>query len=127
MKKILIIFAFLAISQVFYAQENRGLCNLEINDVSKVTSFGYLIGFTVEFKNNSKKTVDGIYWTTYFFDNANKLISTEEYSFNSSSNIDPIASGFTKSIVRAPRIKGASRVVIVIDKIHFIDGSACNK
>jgi hypothetical protein len=115
----------LSLSQIFYGQDNKGLCKVEVNDVSKVTSLGYLVGLTIEFKNNTKKTVDGIYWTTYFFDNANKVIKTEEDSFNSSSNIDPIVSGFTKTIVRAPRIKGASKVAIVINKIHFSDGSGC--
>lgn len=125
MKSFLLVVLFVSMTQVFYAQENKGICGIEVSDVSKVTSFGYLVSYVVEFKNNSRKTVDGIYWKTYFYNNDNKLISTEESSFNSSSLIDPVASGFTKSIARAPRIKGASKVVIVINKVHYSDGSNC--
>lgn len=104
---------------------NKGLCNIEISDVSKVSSFGYLVGCSVQFKNNSKKSVDGIWWKTYYYNNANDLIKVEDNSFNSSNLIDPIASGFTKSIVRSPRVKGASRVIIKIIKVHFSDGTTC--
>ena len=125
MKKILFFLLLISYSQTFYGQDNKGLCGVEVNDVSKVSSFGYLVSYVVQFKNTSKKTVDGIYFKTYFYDNSNKLISSEESSFNSNNVIDPIASGFTKSITRAPRIKGASKVIVTIYKVHYSDGSTC--
>ena len=125
MKKILFVLILVSYSKIFYGQDNKGLCGVQVNDVSKVSSFGYLVSYVVQFKNTSKKTVDGIYFNTYFYDNSNKLISSEESSFNSNNVIDPIASGFTKSITRAPRIKGASKVVVTIYKVHYSDGSTC--
>ena len=125
MKRILCILVILSFSQTFYGQDNKGRCGVEVSDVSKVSSFGYLVSYVVQFKNTAKKTVDGVYFNTYFYDNSNKLISSEESSFNSNNVIDPIASGFTKSIARAPRIKGASKVVVVINKVHYTDGSTC--
>jgi len=98
---------------------------VDVSDVSRLTSFGYLIGYTVQFKNNTKKTVDGVYWTAYYYNNNNELIKKEESSFNSTNLIDPIASGFTKSVTRSPRIKDASKVIIKIDRIHFSDGGSC--
>lgn len=102
------------------------LCKVEVNDVSKVTSFGYLIGYSVTFKNNSKKTVDGIYWDVYYYNNDKELIKKDNSSFNSTKIIDPIASGFTKTLARSPRIKGASVVVVIIKKVHFSDGTSCD-
>lgn len=125
MKKYLILLALVVAANINYAQQNKGLCNVVINDVSKTISFGYLIGYVVQFKNNTKKSVDGIYWTTNFYNNAGKLIKSEESSFNSTNLIDPIASGFTKSVVRSPRVKGASKVEIVINKVHFSEGASC--
>jgi hypothetical protein len=125
MKQFLITLFFIYFSQLLYAQENRGLCGVEVSDVSKVSSFGYLVSYVVQFKNTAKKTVDGVYFNAYFYDNSNKLIKSEESSFNSDNVIDPIASGFTKAVARAPRIKGASKVVVVINKIHYSDGSSC--
>lgn len=105
--------------------ENKGLCKVDVYDVSRMVSFGYLVGYTLEIKNNSRKTVDGIWWKADYYNNANELIKSDQSSFNSTNLVDPIAVGFTKSIVRTPRIKGASKVVIVITKVHFADDTTC--
>ena len=76
------------------------MCKVDVEDITNVASFGYLIGYTVKFKNNSKSTVDGIWWTSYYYDNAGDLMKYESDSFNSSGLIKPIASGSNKSIVR---------------------------
>ena len=107
------------------AQSNKGMCKVEVNDVSKVTGFGYLGGYSVEFKNNSKKTVDGIYWNVYYYNNADDLVFEDKSSFNSTSTVDPIAMGFTKTLVRSQSVKGASKVFIKITKVHFSDGTTC--
>jgi hypothetical protein len=125
MRKILLLVSFIIFTTTAFAQQNKGLCNIEVNDVSKITALGYLIGYTVQFKNNTTKTVDGVYWTAYYYNNDNKLIESEKSSFNSTNLIDPIAAGFSKSIARSPRVKGASIVLVVINKVHFSDGSSC--
>lgn len=127
MKTKLILFATLIISFSTFAQKNENLCKVSVEDISKITSFGYLIGYSVQFKNYSAKSVDGIYWTAYYYDNANTLIKYEESSFNSTNLIDPIISGTTKTIARSPRVKGASKVIIKINRLHFIDNSTCSK
>lgn len=126
MKKYLFIFILSLLSKFSFSQENKGLCGIQVADVSKVVSFGYLVGYTVEFKNVSKKTADGIYWTTYFYNNSGELLKKEESSFNAADLVDPIASGFSKSLARAPRVKGASKAIVKINKVHFSDGSVCN-
>ena len=62
MTKLFLIAVFAFLGQTANIQSNKGLCKVEVNDVSKTTSFGYLVGYSVTFKNNSKKTVDGVYW-----------------------------------------------------------------
>jgi hypothetical protein len=113
-----------AVTNDFNAIKNEK-CKVEVHDISKMVSFGYLVGYTVEFKNNSSKVVDGIWWTVKYLNNANELIERDEESFNSTNIIDPISSGFTKLIARTPRVKGASKVEIIITKVHFSDGSSC--
>ncbi len=108
------------------AQTNKGLCNIEVSDVSKAISFNYLLGYSVTFKNNSKKAVDGVYWKVYYYNNANELIESDNSSFNATKIIDPIAAGFTKTLARSPRVKGASVVIVKITKVHFSDGTSCN-
>jgi hypothetical protein len=106
--------------------QNKGLCKVAVEDVSKTTSFGYLVGYSVTFKNNSKKTVDGVYWNEFYYNNNDDLIKQDKSSFNSTNLIDPIASGFSKTLVRSPRVKGASKVIIKITKVHYSDGTNCN-
>jgi hypothetical protein len=125
--KLKIVFAalfFLFFTNV-QAQKNQGKCSVNVSDYGRTVTFGYLVAYYVEFKNDSKKTVDGVYFTTKFYNNDGELISTKSESFNSSSLVDPIATGFTKKIARTPNIKGASKIAFVINKVHFTDGSSC--
>ena len=69
MKKLFFIAILILIGNSINAQTNKGMCSVEINDVSKAISFNYLLGYTVTFKNNTKKTVDGIYWKVYYYNN----------------------------------------------------------
>jgi hypothetical protein len=125
MKKIFLAILMIGIFLISFGQQNKGACKLEVSDVSKLISFGYLVGYTAEFKNNSSKTVDGIYWTTYYINNNGDYIKTESDSFNATDLVDPIQSGFKKSLVRAPRVKNASKLIIVINRVHFTDGTTC--
>jgi len=127
MRKFILVFLFLIVNlNAIYSQSVKvEKCKLEIADVTKVVSLGYLISYTVEFKNNSNKVVDGIWWTVNYLNNANEVVKKEEGSFNSTNVIDPINSGFTKFITRAPRVKGASKVKIIINKVHYVDGTIC--
>lgn len=125
MRQIFCVLLFGLVSNFSYGQTSKGICKIEVSDISKLISFGYLVGYTAEFKNNSNKTVDGVYWTTYYINNDGDYIKTETDSFNASDLIDPIQSGFKKSLVRAPRIKNASKLIIVINKVHFTDGTSC--
>lgn len=123
---ILALLAFQGIHAQGRERNNQGRCKVEVNDVSKVASWGYLITYIVQFKNNTNKTVDGLYWTVYFYNNNGDLIKSEEESFNSDNIIDPIGSGMTKSITRTPRVKGASKAIITLNKVHFSDGTKCD-
>lgn len=128
MRKFTLLVFTITIFQLSFSQPANppGMCNkVVVSDISKIASFGYLVGYTVQFKNNSDSTVDGIWWKAYYYNNAGELIKQDESSFNSSKIIDPIASGFTKSVARSPRVKGASKVVIKIVKVHFSSGVIC--
>lgn len=126
MKRYSVIIVFILLAQMGFAQKNKGLCKVEVNDVSNVSSFGYLVSYTVQFKNTSSKSVDGIYWTANYYNNNGDLIKSEESSFNSTSLIDPVGSGETKTLVRAPNVKGASKAIVKINKVHFVDGTKCD-
>lgn len=125
MKKYLFLTLFFIIGNTVFAQSNSSKCKCNVTDVTKVVSFGYLVGYNAIFKNTSTKTIDGVYWTEVYYNNAGDVIKQTTDSFNSISLIDPIQSGFSRNIVRSPRVKGASKVILQIDKVHFTDGTTC--
>ncbi len=124
LKFFLAFLSFVLITNV-QAQKNQGKCSVNVSDYGRTVTFGYLVAYYVEFKNDSKKSVDGIYYTTKFYNNEGSLISSKNESFNSGGMVDPIATGFTKKIARTPNIKGASKISFVINRVHFTDGSSC--
>lgn len=123
MRTLLLIATGLFLSLGMFAQENKSIKAVKVTDVSVLNSFGYLVSYTVTFKNTSSKTIDHIGWTVNYYDNSGKLVSSEESSFNSDSMVDPIVAGFEKTLVRSPRIKGASKAQIVVKEAHSPDGT----
>ena len=122
--RLIVAFMLLAGTAV-YAQANKGKCGIEVHDVSSLSAFGYLTGYTVMLKNTTQKSADGIYFTAYFYNNEGRLIQKTEESFNSDSLSDPVAPGVVKSLVRSPVVKGASKVYVIVDRAHFTDGESC--
>lgn len=125
MRKYLFLLLICSICHFNIAQTNSSKCKCNVTDLTKVVSFGYLVGYNAIFKNTSTKTIDGVYWTEVYYNNAGDILKQAKDSFNSTSLIDPIQSGESRNIVRSPRVKGASKVIIQIDKVHFTDGTTC--
>jgi len=125
MSRASLILSLLTLSGVAFAQSNVGKCGVEIHDVSSITAFGYLSAYTVMFRNTNEKSVDGIYYTAVFYNNEDREIERKEDAFNSSAVINPIASGVVRSLVRSPGVKGASKLVIVVNRVHFTNGKTC--
>lgn len=107
------------------SQTDKGKCGIEVVDVSCVQLLGYLSSYTVTFKNNTERSVDGIYYRVMFNNNEGRLISEMEDGFNSSTWTGPVGPGTTKFIMRYPNIKGASKAVILIDRVHYVNGESC--
>lgn len=126
MKKSSLLLILIFISLNSFAQRHTSKCKLTVIDVTKVVTFGYLVGYNLTLKNSSTKSVDGVYWTEVYYNNAGDLIKQSKSSFNSTTVIDPIMSGVSKNIIRSSSVKGASKVVIQIDKVHYTDGTTCN-
>lgn len=122
--RIIAIFLFLAAFGL-KGQANQNRCGIEVVDVSCVQLLGYLTSYAITFKNTNERTVDGIYFRVVFYNNEGRRISEVEESFNSSTWVDPIGPGTSKVIVRSPSIKGASKAVILVDRVHYVSGESC--
>lgn len=120
-----IIAVLLITSGTLYAQSNRDKCGIVVADVTSTALFGYLNTYAVTFKNTNDQTVDGIYFRAVFYNNEGRKMEEIQESFNSTSLIDPVSPGVTKILMRSPAVKGASKVVILVDRAHFVNGESC--
>jgi hypothetical protein len=125
MKKLIIAFTFVMFCTASYAQSNKGLCKVEVSDIIPIVTFGYLVSYDLNVENNSNKTVKGVDWTAYFYSQDGALIKKISDSYSSGKIIDPIAPGYNKNLIRAPRVKGAAKMSVTITKVVFHDGSVC--
>ena len=106
--------------------QQTGLCGVEVEEVKASTAFGYLIGYSVKFKNTKQQTVDHLIWSVAFEDNAGQLIEKDTGVFNSTELISPIQPGMSKTFLRTPsKIKGASRARVQVTRVHTISGETC--
>lgn len=128
MRLFFIIFSVLAFSLRVNGQtSNKSACNLNITSVITNLSFGVNVGYILNLKSTSNKSIDAVEWTAQFYDNFGKLIESRPGSFNATSFIEPILSGTEKVIVRTNKINGATKVFVSINKVHFVDGSVCKR
>ena len=72
---------FFVVTQSFsaHAQNHKGLCKVEVDDVTSPIVLKYL-NCSVTFKNYASKTVDGITWIAYYY-NADELIKKRRIFF----------------------------------------------
>jgi len=127
MRSFFIIISIIAFSKTVSGQTNKSACNLNITSVITNLSFGVNVGYILNLKSTSNKSIDAVEWTAQFYDNFGKLIESRPGSFNSTSFIEPILSGTEKVIVRTNKINGATKVFVTIIKVHFVDGTICRR
>ncbi len=97
--------------------------------VSAVTqnTFGYNVGYYAKFQNNSKKVVDGLKWTSKFYDNFGELKGTREGQWQSGNFTDPISVGGTAQDLETVWVEGATKVFITVKMVHYSDGTSVKR
>jgi hypothetical protein len=123
--KFIHIVIFVILSLTSFAQQHENKCDLMVEKAYTQNTFGKIVGYYVDFKNNGTKPVDGIKWTARFYDNFGELKGKEEGQWQSGNFIDPIVTGKTASDLEAVWIDEATKVFITIDLVHFTDGESC--
>ena len=123
----LITLGLISLSQLVSAQQHENRCDISVEKAYTQNTFGKIVGYYVDFKNNGVASVDGIKWTARFYDNFGELKGKEEGQWQSGNIIDPIASGKTASDLEAVWIDGATKVFITIDLVHYPSGESCSQ
>ena len=104
---------------------HKGMCNISISKAYTQNVLGKNIGYYVEFKNNSSRTVDGLKWKATFYDNFDDQKGVREGSWSSGNFISPITPNSTTIDLESNWVNDATKVRITITKVHFTDGMTC--
>ena len=97
--------------------------------VSAVTqnAFGFNVGYYAKFQNNSDKAVDGLKWTSRFYDNFGALKGTRQGQWQSGNFTKPMAIGGTTQDLEGVWVEGATKVFITMKMVHYSDGTAVQR
>jgi hypothetical protein len=119
---LMLLLPFLLFSFVKDTTKHKGLGNVTVVKAYSQSVLGKNVGYYVEFKNNGKSEVDALKWKAFFYDNFDEYKGESEGTWSSGNFIQPIKSGKTTQDLETAWIKNASKVVIKIQKVHFVDG-----
>jgi hypothetical protein len=83
---------------------------------------GKNIGYYVELKNNSGKTIDAIEWQASFYNNFNDLKGRKIGDWSSGNIIKPVKPGEVIKDLEGVWVDGATKVEIEITRVHYTNG-----
>lgn len=107
--------------------KHTGLANVIVVNTITQNILGKNVGYIVKFKNYNIVEVDAIKWKAFFYDNFEELKGESEGKWSSGNFIKPIKKGETTEDVETAWVKDASKVIIKITKVHFVNGKIYGK
>lgn len=126
MKFKLLSILFLFVASKTFSQEHKNKCNLKVVSAEPVVWNDKLRYYKVVISNKNEKAMDACEWNASFYDKFDVLIGETIGKWSSGSIIGPIQPGEKMTDRETPKnIGDADRVIISINKVHFIDGTVC--
>jgi hypothetical protein len=107
------------------AQRHRAICDLEIVDAVTQEIAGRNIGFMLQIRNNNPKTFDALEYKVIYQDGFGEKVGEKQFKWQSGNFIGPIKTGETLEDVRANWVKGANKIQVILQRVHFTDDSIC--
>ena len=123
----LAVLAVLTLSLTIAAPKHYGKCGVMPLKAYTQNILGKNVGYYVEFKNGSKKSVDALEWQARFYNNFDELKGTRTGNWSSGNFISPIEPNATTKDLEGVWVDGATKVFIIISRVHFTDGTTCSK
>ena len=132
---------FIAINAIGYSQDkylpedDLGLslekycssCGLTVEKSYTQSVLGVNVGYYVEFHNKSGKTIDAVEWNANFYNNFEDYMGTRKGEWSSGNFVSPIENEETFKDLEGVWVEGATKIKIKVTRVHYTDGSACNK
>ena len=139
MKTLLILFmVFTAIgySQDKYLSEDNfdlalgkysNSCGLTVLKSYTQSVLGVNVGYYVKFHNKSGNAIDAVEWKANFYNNFEDYMGTREGEWSSGNFVSPIENEETFKDLEGVWVEGATKIKIKVTRVHYTDGSSCNK
>lgn len=108
-----------------FETNKAGKCGLEIVESYTQEIMGKNVGFFVQFKNNSGKSIDAFDYKVKYLDGFNELKGSRDFRWQSGNLIDEMEPGETLNDGSTNWVKGANKVKIYIVRVHYTDGTVC--
>jgi hypothetical protein len=119
---------FLSFSAVVAnAQSHKNKCGVEVEKAYTQEVLGKNVGYYIELKNTSNKTVDAIEWKANFYSTFGEIKGNREGSWSAGNFIKPVEPNAKIKDLQTNWIDGANKVYISIVRVHFTDGSTCGR
>jgi len=132
---------FIVITSIGYSQDkylsedNLGLslekycnsCGLTVEKSYTQSVLGVNVGYYVEFHNKSGKTIDAVEWNANFYNNFEDYIGTRKGEWSSGNFVSPIENEETFKDLEGVWVEGATKIKIKVTRVHYTDGSSCEK
>ena len=125
MKKIVTTLFFSLFAILATAQSHKNKCGVEVVKAYTQELLGKNVGYYVEFKNTSDKTVDAIEWKANFYSAFGEVKGNREGSWSSGNFIKPVDPNAKIVDLQSNWVDGANKVFIYVTRVHFTDGSVC--
>lgn len=106
---------------------HTGLCGVDVVKAYSQNILGQNVGYYINLKNNSSKTVDAVSWTANFYNNFEDLKGKKTGKWESGNFTSVAEPGETMTDLEGAWIDGATKVFIKVTRVHFTDGSSCGK
>ena len=118
---------FLGSAILLNAQSHSDCGSVQVLSAVTQNTLGYNVGYYAKFQNNSEKVVDGLKWTSRFYDNFGALKGTRQGQWQSGNFTKPIAIGGTTQDLEGVWVEGATKVFITMKMVHYSDGTAVQR
>ena len=118
MKYLILLLALMSFT--FYTEPKHvGKSGVKVLSAKTQQILGRNVGYYVNFKNNSKKNVDGLKWKAIFSNNFEEVMGEREGKWESGNLITPIEPGEETEDLDMVWVKGSTKVKIIITQVHF--------
>ena len=102
-------------------------CGLTVLKSYTQSVLGVNVGYYVKFHNKSGKAIDAVEWKANFYNNFEDYMGTREGEWSSGNFVSPIENEETFKDLEGVWVEGATKIKIKVTRVHYTDGSACNK